>query len=202
MRVKVKICGLKSLRDIEIVNKYAVDYVGFVFAKSKRQVSIEKAKVMIRALRKDIQAVGIFVNTPYDDINKIAEYCGLHIAQLHGNETPKECEKVNSPVWKAISIKEKSDLKQITYYENVLGILIDGKIPGSGEAFNWDIADGISKDNFLILAGGLTQWNLKEAIQKVKPNVVDVSSGVESNFKKDEEKIKKFIKEVKGYEYK
>lgn len=202
MRIKVKICGLKTLRDIEIVNKYSVDYAGFVFAPSKRQISVEEAKVMIKVLRKDIQAVGVFVNTPYDEVNKITEYCGIHIAQLHGNEEPRECEKVNVPVWKAISITEKVDLEKTEHYNSVSGILLDGKEAGSGKIFNWEVATDISDKHFTILAGGLTTENLKKAILKIKPHVVDVSSGVESNLRKDEDKIEKFIKEAKKYEYK
>lgn len=196
MKTKVKICGLRSLRDIEIVNKYPVDYVGLVFAESKRKVSIHEAKAMIEGLRKDIKAVGVFVNTPPEEINKITDYCKLDIVQLHGNETLKECEKIKAPIWKSVSVKEKADVAKIELYKNTQGILLDGIKPGSGECFNWDIAKGISDKYFTILAGGLTPENVSNAIQQVKPQVVDVSSGVETDSIKDEEKIREFVRKT------
>lgn len=197
MKTKIKICGLKSLRDIEIVNKYPVDYVGFVFAESKRKVSIHEAKAMVEVLRKDIKAVGVFVNTPPEEINKIVDYCKLDIVQLHGNETLEECEKIKASIWKSISVKEKADAAKIELYKNTQGILLDGIKPGSGECFNWDLAKGISDKYFTILAGGLTPENVSNAIQEVKPQVVDVSSGVETDSIKDEEKIREFARRVK-----
>lgn len=198
MKTKVKICGLRSLRDIEIVNKYDIDYVGFVFAESKRRVSIHEVKAMGEALRKDIKAVGVFVNTPPEEINKIVDYCKIDIVQLHGNETLEECEKIKAPIWKSISVKEKADAAKIELYKNTQGILLDGIKPGSGECFNWDLAKGISDKYFTILAGGLTTENVSNAIQEVKPQVVDVSSGVETDSIKDEEKIREFARRVKG----
>jgi len=197
MKTEVKICGLRSLRDIEIVNKYAVDYVGFVFAESKRRVSINEAKAMIEALRKDIKAVGVFVDIPPEEINKITDYCKLDIVQLHGNETLEECEKIKAPLWKSISVKDKNDVEKIKLYKNAQGILLDGLKPGSGECFNWDLAKDISKKYFTILAGGLTPENVCKSIHEVKPQVVDVSSGVETDSIKDEEKIREFISSVK-----
>ncbi|KOA19975.1 N-(5'-phosphoribosyl)anthranilate isomerase [Clostridium homopropionicum DSM 5847] len=197
MKTKVKICGLRSVRDIEIVNKYSVDYVGFVFAESKRKVSIHVAKAMIEALRKDIKAVGVFVNTLPEEINKITDYCKLDIVQLHGNETLEDCEKIKAPIWKSISVKSKADVAKIELYKNAQGILLDGLKPGSGECFKWDLAKGISDKYFTILAGGLTHGNVSKAIQEVKPQVVDVSSGVETDSIKDEEKIRGFVSKVK-----
>ena len=180
MNTKVKICGLKTLKDIHTVNKYAVDYVGFVFAPSKRQVSMEEVKEMMSALREGIKAVGVFVNAPHEEVNEIMKYCELHIAQLHGTESPEECNRINYPVWKGLSIQSSEDVEKIEDYKNISGILLDGAKAGSGEKFNWDLIEGISK---------------------VHPQVVDVSSGVEVDGKKDEGKIKEFIRRVKGYEY-
>jgi phosphoribosylanthranilate isomerase len=201
MNTKVKICGLKTLKDIHIVNRFAVDYVGFVFASSKRQVSKQELKEMMGALRGDIRAVGVFVNTPTEEINKIMEYCGLQIAQLHGTESPENCNRINYPVWKGLSIQSSEDVDKIEDYKNISGVLLDGAKAGSGEKFNWDLIEGVSKETFTILAGGLRTENVVEGISKVHPQVVDVSSGVEVNEKKDEEKIREFIREVKGYEY-
>jgi len=201
MNTKVKICGLKTLEDIHSVNKYEVDYVGFVFAPSKRRVSIEEVKEMMSALRKDIKGVGVFVNTKPEEVNKIMKYCGLHIAQLHGNESLEECNKINYPVWKGIAVVSDVDIEKVKVYKNLSGILLDGAKAGSGEKFNWDFIKGISNDLFTILAGGLKAENVEEGILTVRPHVVDISSGVESDGKKDEEKIKEFIRRVKRYEY-
>jgi len=201
MNTKVKICGLKTLEDIHIVNKYEVDYVGFVFAPSKRRVSIEEVKEMMSVLRKDIKGVGVFVNTKHEEVNNMMKYCGLHIAQLHGNESLEECNKINYPVWKGIAVASDGDIEKVQEYKNLSGVLLDGAKAGSGEKFDWDFIKGISNEFFTILAGGLRAENVEEGILTVSPHVVDVSSGVESNGKKDEEKIKEFIRRVKRYEY-
>lgn len=201
MNTKVKICGLKTLEDIHIVNKYKVDYVGFVFAPSKRRVSIEEVKEMMSALRKDIEGVGVFVNTKPEEVNNVMKYCGLHIAQLHGNESLEECNNIDYPVWKGISIASNGDIEKVQEYKKLSGILLDGAKAGSGEKFNWDFIKGISNEFFTILAGGLSAENVEEGILSICPHVVDISSGVESNGKKDEEKIKEFIRRVKRYEY-
>ncbi|WP_084757985.1 phosphoribosylanthranilate isomerase [Defluviitalea phaphyphila] len=195
---KIKICGLKKLEQIHMINKYEVDYVGFVFAKSKRQISPKTAKEMKLALREDIKAVGVFVDTPIEEVNKIAKYCNLDIVQLHGRETPKECEQSIVPVWKAFSVKEKLELNLIDEYKKVSGFLFDSSRGGSGKTFDWDLIKGISKSYFTILAGGLNIDNIENAIKKVNPHVIDVSSGVETNGEKDEEKIKEFIRRAKA----
>lgn len=202
MNTKIKICGLKSVEDIKIINKYPVNYVGFVFAQSKRRVSKEKVKEMIKILKKNVKSVGVFVDTPYEEINKIVKYCNLDIVQMHGKEKNEECEKIIVPVWKGISIKNEKELNSAKFYKNVQGILLDGAKAGSGTMFNWNLAREFSKEYFTILAGGLNEENVQNAIRITLPNVVDVSSGVEKNGKKNEEKIKKFIRKVKEYEIK
>jgi phosphoribosylanthranilate isomerase len=110
------------------------------------------------------------------------------------------CAKANRLVWKAVSIKTEASLKEIEKYSGVDGILVDtykaGSLGGNGETFNWDIVKGLSDRYFTILAGGLEADNINEAIETVKPQVVDVCSGVEINIIKDEEKIKNFVRRV------
>lgn len=202
MNIKIKICGLKSLEDIKIINKYSVDYVGFVFAKSTRRVTKEKAKELISILRSDIKTVGVFVDTPYEEIESIVKYCNLDIVQMHGKEKNDECKKISVHVWKGISIKSEENLNFAKIYKDVDGILLDGAKAGTGKMFNWNLARKFSKEYFTILAGGLNYHNVQEAIKITLPNVVDVSSGVEKDGKKNEEKIKKFIRKVKEYEIK
>jgi phosphoribosylanthranilate isomerase len=200
MNTKVKICGLKTLEDIRIVNKYDVDYVGFVFAESKRKVSKELARDMKKILKSSIKAVGVFVDTPYKEINQIVKYCGIDIVQMHGSESPEECEKIIVPVWKAVSMKDKDVLKNLHHYKSASGFLLDGVKAGSGKSFNWEWVSEVSKEYFTVLAGGLNEENVEKSIKMVNPHVVDVSSGVEIDGNKSEERIKNFLGKVKEYE--
>jgi len=201
MTTQIKICGLRSVRDIQIINKYDIHYAGFIFASgSKRQLTVDRAREMRKVLRHDIKAVGVFTHTSIEEVNRIADECDLDIIQLHSDESPNTCERANREVWKALSIKSEESLKDIEKYKNVKGILVDtykaGSLGGNGEIFNWDIVKGLSDKYFTILAGGLEPDNINAAIELVKPNVVDVCSGVEIEYIKDEEKIKKFVRRV------
>jgi phosphoribosylanthranilate isomerase len=197
---KIKICGLKTVEQIAMINKYDVDYIGLVFAKSKRQISPDNARKMRAGLRSDIKAVGVFVDTPIEEINKITKYCSLDIVQLHGCESNEECLKSNVPVWKAISVKDKESLEVLKLYKSVEGFVFDSSRGGSGKTFCWDFIKGLSKDYFTVLAGGLNSENVWEGIKEISPHVVDISSGVETSGEKDEIKIKEFIRKVKSYE--
>lgn len=200
MNTKIKICGVKSLEDIAIVNKYDIDYVGFVFAKSKRQITKELAKKMKEKLNPKIKAVGVFVDAPYENINETIQYVGLDMVQLHGNETNDLCIKINKPVLKSISIRNKDSINKVSQYKNIYGFVVDGAVAGSGKVFDWNFIGDISSKYITFLAGGLNEKNVEEAIQKINPQVVDVSSGVEVDGIKNEEKIKQFVRKVKGNE--
>ncbi|NLK21755.1 MAG: phosphoribosylanthranilate isomerase [Epulopiscium sp.] len=194
---KIKICGLKSPQQIKMINKYDVNYIGLVFAKSKRRISPDIAKEMKVLLRHDIKAVGVFVDTPIEEVNQLIKYCNLDIVQLHGSERPKECSKSIVPVWKAFSIKEKLEPTLLEDYKAVDGFVFDSSSGGSGKTFSWDLIKGVSKNHFIILAGGLNSKNIRAAMDEVQPQVVDVSSGVETDGKKDGEKIREFIMKIK-----
>ena len=197
---KVKICGLKRREDILAVNKLRPDYVGFVFAKSKRQIDKYAAKELIYNLDKSIKTVGVFLNHPHETVKEINEYCGLDIIQLHGDESQQYCGLFRKDVWKAFRIKDKNSLRNLDSY-NTHGYLLDtyvkGEYGGTGEVFNWDIASKASQERFIILAGGLSNENIEEAIRTANPTVVDVSSGVETDGYKDYYKMKKFIEKVR-----
>lgn len=197
---KVKICGLKRREDILAVNKLKPDYVGFVFAKSKRQIDKYKAKELIYELDKSIKTVGVFLNHPYEAVKEIAEYCNLDIIQLHGDESSQYCSLFRKDLWKAFRIKNENCLRNLDSY-NANGYLLDtyvkGEYGGTGEVFNWEIASKAGQERFIILAGGLSNENVEEAIKTAKPTVVDVSSGVETDGYKDFYKIKKFIEKVR-----
>ncbi|GAA0177467.1 phosphoribosylanthranilate isomerase [Clostridium sediminicola] len=200
--MEIKICGLKRVKDTEIINEYSSDinYIGLVFAKSKRKVDKYMAKEIIKNLDSKIKTVGVFVDTTAEEINSIVEFSGLDIVQMHGSESIKECEKINVPVWKAFKVKEEKDLDLIKDYKNLDGILLDGKDPGSGGSFNWHWAKYLSKEYKIILAGGLNSENVQRGIEIIKPFTVDVSSGVELDGFKNKEKIREFIRKVKEYE--
>lgn len=201
---KIKICGLRRVEDIEMVNENLPDYVGFIFAESKRKITKEVAKKLIERLDKRIKTVGVFVNESEKKVEEIAKYCGLDILQFHGEETTEYCDKFKEKykVWKAFSVKDNGiEKKLIEYKEHTELCLLDAynkKVRGgSGEIFNWDLIHGISEKYKIALAGGITSENILEAEKQVKPYIIDLSSGVETDGFKDKEKIEKVIKKIR-----
>ncbi|WP_088070680.1 phosphoribosylanthranilate isomerase [Gottfriedia luciferensis] len=197
--MKVKICGITDLKTAQLAVEAGADAVGFVFAESKRQIDILEAKKIIKSLPESILKIGVFVNETKERLESIFEEVGLTHLQLHGDETPEFCRSLRYPVIKAIRVKSELDIAQITQYDCDY-ILVDspsGKYRGgNGTTFDWELLSTQKIDN-LILAGGLTLDNVLLASDIVKPLMVDVSSGVETNGIKDEKKIKAFIKKVK-----
>lgn len=195
---KVKICGLSRDIDIDYVNNLKPEYIGFVFAKSKRQVSLEQAKILAAKLSGSIKTVGVFVNENKEKVQLIAESLKLDVLQFHGDESVDYIKYFsNYECWKSIRVSGSDDLKKIQQYDRSTTILLDGKIPGSGIAFDWNIIKDLTLKRKLILAGGLSPDNISEAIMSVKPYAVDVSSGVETNGMKDIVKIEDFIRKVR-----
>ena len=196
---KIKICGLKRLEDIEIVNKYKPDYIGFVFAESKRKVNYDLARQMKQNLDSSIQSVGVFVDA---DIDEILEVYGLGIidmAQLHGSESEEYIEKLKQKSnyqLKIINAIEMDSEKDLLEYDNSVAdyLLLDsGK--GSGKTFDWRLIRKDLKKEFF-LAGGLNSQNISQAIHEFDPYAVDLSSSVETNGYKDELKIKKVMEAI------
>lgn len=209
MPTQIKICGITSLCEVEFINKMAIDYIGFVFAESKRKVSMNKACELSNALRDDIKKVGVFVDRSVDEINEIAEITNLDIAQVHKNYTQEMIERIDIPVWYAISVKDETNIaeaNEASNFKNVAGIVSDsyvkGESGGTGKTFNWDLLSDVKDDVFLILAGGLNEDNICDAIKTAQPNIVDVSSGVEIELngktQKSEDKIFKLLRKVKS----
>lgn len=200
--MKVKICGIRNMEAANCAVKNGADAVGFVFAKSKRRVSVETAKSIVSKLPKDILKVGVFVNPSLHEIENVVKKTGINLVQLHGNEPPEFCEKISLPIIKALSIETKEDLKKIHEYSCEY-VLLDGPkgkyVGGNGIAFDWTYLSGFEfKGKKFILAGGLTQENIIDAIHETIPFMVDVSSGVETNGLKDLGKIKNFIERAKS----
>jgi len=175
--------------------------LGFVFAESSRKIEPEQAKEIIDQLPPHVAAVGVFVNETVENILQIAVTAGLDYIQLHGDETPELCEQLLLPVIKAFTIREKNDVHQLSLYScdyylvDSPGIRYRG---GSGKPFDWSLLTDMDiPREKMILAGGLNESNVKEAVQMVRPGVVDVSSGVETNGKKDNQKIVTFVQTAK-----
>lgn len=195
---KAKICGIKNQSDVEIVNAYKPDYIGFVFAKSKRQVTMEKAAELSGMLNEDIKKVGVFVDETPEKVAEIAKICRLDILQFHGKETPEYCKGFEGyEIWKSF-VGDENIFENIESYKSCAdAFLVDSSVPGSGKKFDWNTIKGLSENYKIILAGGLNPENVGEAVGTVKPQVVDVSSGVEGEDGKSREKVEKFIGEVR-----
>ncbi len=198
--VKIKICGIKRFEDIEIVNRYKPDYIGFVFAKSKRKVSHEFASKLKNKLNSDILAVGVFVDADENEILKLYDKGIIDMAQLHGNESEeyilslKEKTDYKLKIINAIEMHENIDL---TIYNNSNAdyLLFDsGK--GSGITFDWNLI-GKNLDKEFFIAGGLDISNIPLVIDEFNPYGVDLSSSLEIDGVKDENKIKEIIEVIK-----
>lgn len=201
--IRVKICGITSLEDAMMAVEAGADALGFVFYdKSPRFINPLAAANIIAKLPPFVLTVGLFVNEELEKINWTADYCGLDLVQLHGDESPDECLEVSRRVVKAFRIKDIVSIEPMKKYQ-VSGYLLDAWCPdtygGTGMTFNWEMAAAAREYGRIILAGGLTPDNVVEAIRQVQPYAVDVSSGVESEpGKKDPEKVREFIRLAKG----
>lgn len=215
--MKVKICGITNLEDAIISAEYGADAVGFIFFKrSPRCIDVKTAKGIINALPPFITKVGVFVNEGRDRINKIIDEAGIDIIQLHGDEPPEFCNGFKKGVIKAFKISDEGrwvrgsrkvvgqglSLASLLKYR-VSAYLLDtfeeGVEGGTGKAFNWEIAKEAKRFGRIILAGGLTPDNVADAIKRVKPYAVDVSSGVEERpGKKDPVMVREFIERAKS----
>jgi len=199
MRIKVKICGITNLDDAIAAVDLGADALGFVFfGKSPRFISHTKAEAIIKKLPSFITTVGVFVNEKTENIEKIVRLTRIDVVQLHGDEPPEMC-NVSRRVIKAIRVKSIESLAPlINYKDKVSAFLLDTFTPdilgGTGQIFNWDIAVDAKQFGRIILAGGLTPDNITEAVRRVRPYGVDVSSGVElEKGKKDHKKMELFI---------
>ncbi|MFB6466913.1 phosphoribosylanthranilate isomerase [Cytobacillus sp. Hz8] len=199
--MKVKICGIMDFKAARCAVESGADALGFVFAESKRKVTPMQAKEIIEQLPNQLLKVGVFVNEDISTIEKIIAESGINIVQLHGEETPSYCEQLSVPVIKAISVGSYSDLEKAQEYSCEYLLFDSPKEKyhgGNGKTFNWELFHSFQpKGTKIILAGGLHSENVIEAISRVQPDMVDVSSGVETNGKKDLSKIKEFIAKAK-----
>ena len=202
MPMEIKICGLKRVEDALMVNEFEnIKYVGFVFANTPRKITIEKALEIKKNLRPDIKTVGVFAGQPMEEIIEIMEKADLDVCQLHSGETNEDCGFINKTVWKSISVKDKESAEIAESYTNADGFVLDtfkkNKWGGTGETFDWSAVEDFSKNHFTILAGGINSANVNDAIEKVSPNIIDLSSSVEVDGFKNYDKIKEFMESLK-----
>jgi phosphoribosylanthranilate isomerase len=196
----IKICGITNMEDALNAVSLGIDALGFVFAQSPRKVEPEVARKIIRALPKTLLTAGVFVNERVEEVQRVAEYCSLNALQFHGKESADYLKKFSYPVFKAIHIKNLESLKDIEKYDEI-SLLLDTYSPkhagGTGNPFPWEVALVAKEKRDFILSGGLGPLNVREAVMKVKPWGVDVSTGVELfPGKKDSLKMREFVKEV------
>ncbi len=201
----VKICGLMRPEDVEAVNRFRPDYAGFVFAKSRRQVAPEHARRLIARLDPVIVPVGVFVDESVETVAAIAGLCRLGAVQLHGSEDNSyisSLRKLLPPdviVIQAVRVRDAASL--VVTEQSFCDLLLldacaEGVAGGAGQTFDWRLLEGFSKP--YLLAGGLRGGNVAEAVRKLKPLGVDVSSGVETDGNKDYDKIGRFIELARG----
>lgn len=207
MFTRIKICGTTNLEDAHAAADLGVDALGFIFVSgTPRYVKPQVAERIISALPPFITTVGVFADASPEAISLTIQTCGLDAVQLHGSETPEYCSDVGARhavrLIKAFRIKDRQSLALIPEYKvsaYLLDTYVEGKKGGTGETFNWNLAREAKVYGRIIIAGGLTPENVSQAVQRVRPYAVDVSSGVEcSPGKKDHAKIKAFIQNVRA----
>ena len=209
---KVKMCGISKIETISAVVEAKPDYMGLVFAPSKRQVTVEQAEILVEELHKQcinhydtkvVKTVGVFVNETLDNLVRIADTANLDAVQLHGDEDEAFIqslkERTNVEVWKAVQIRSAADVEK--WIDSSADMLLfdayhKDERGGTGEVFDWSSLDAFERP--FMLAGGIDSTNVARAIRTVRPYGIDISSGIETNGVKDDKKITAFTKIVKS----
>ena len=191
---KVKICGLSTVEAVEKAVLAGADYIGFVFAESKRQVSLEQAQELAKRVTGKTKIVGVFVSPSLEDLEQAIAQVPLDIVQIHGTFDEALLPLISVPVIRAIQLRDQE--AQVTSQADYL--LFDAPVAGSGQTFDWDLLKGQKIQQDFFIAGGLTVDNVRQARETFQPYALDVSSGVETDGRKDLEKIKAFIEGAKA----
>ena len=191
---KVKICGLSTKEAVKTAVSAGADYIGFVFAPSKRQVTLEQAAELAKIIPTNVNKVGVFVSPSREDLLEAIEKVGLDLVQVHGQVVDKLFENLPCGSIQAVQVDERGHVpnSQADY------LLFDAPVAGSGQTFDWGRLDTTELAQPFFIAGGLNEDNVARAIQHFSPFAVDVSSGVEIDGQKDHEKIRRFIERVKN----
>ena len=191
---KVKICGLSTKEAVGTAVSAGADYIGFVFAPSKRQVTLEQAAELAKIIPANVKKVGVFVSPNRTELLEAIEKVGLDFVQVHGQVADDLFENLSCASIQAVQVDGDGHVpnSQADY------LLFDAPVAGSGQTFDWDQLDMTELAQPFFIAGGLNEDNVARAIQHFSPFAVDVSSGVETNGQKDHEKIRRFIERVKN----
>ncbi len=195
----IKICGLMRGEDVLYVNEVSPEYIGFIFVRDRRRyVSPKTAKLLRSQLKPGITAVGVFINEDPRTVAELWQSGLIDMAQLHGQEDEQYIKDLRSltslPLIKAFRVESKEDIERAEQ-SSADYILLDNGIGGTGSAFDWSLLAGVKREYFL--AGGLNAENVSQAISFARPFAVDVSSGVETDGKKDFQKIRAFVRSVR-----
>ncbi|MGA2865609.1 MAG: phosphoribosylanthranilate isomerase [Verrucomicrobiota bacterium] len=202
--VKVKICGITNLADGRAAAEAGADALGFMFYEpSPRYVSLEAAAAIIGQLPPFVLKVGVFVDAPADLVFRAIGQCGLDLLQFHGGEPPAYCLQFGLRSMKAFRLESVVSLQRLADYPTdawLLDAAVPGKLGGTGQTFNWDLARAAQQlGRPVFLAGGLTPENVAEAVRRVRPYAVDVSTGVEAApGRKDPAKVRAFVQAAKA----
>ena len=191
---KVKICGLSTVEAVETAVLAGADYIGFVFAASKRQVSLEQAQELAKRVTGKTKIVGVFVSPSLEDLEQAIGQVPLDMVQIHGAFDEALMPMISVPVIRAIQLtdQEAQVISQADY------LLFDAPVAGSGQTFDWGLLKDQKIQQDFFIAGGLTEDNVRQARETFQPYALDVSSGVETDGRKDIEKIKAFIEGAKA----
>ena len=191
---RVKICGLSTEEAVARAVAEGADFIGFVFAKSKRQVPLEKARDLAKAIPASVKTVGVFVSPSLEEVQTAIEAVPLDMVQIHGSFGEEAFSSLSVPSIRAIQVH--SDLTDLQTKADYL--LFDAPLAGSGQTFDWQTLDTSQLTKPFFIAGGLHAQNVAQAIAQFQPYAVDVSSGVETDGQKDVDKISQFIKGAKN----
>lgn len=203
MVVEVKICGLTNEGDAQCAVDAGADYIGFVlYSRSPRGITAARMRTILDQLSGAWRAVGVFVNESPSRVAEIADQCGLHAVQIHGDEAPGDFRGLDVPVWRSVA-PVGDDLGVAIDEWAAARYVVDAHVPeqygGSGEMADWTAARRLAQQQPIMLAGGLTPANVNEAIRSVMPLGVDTSSGVEKQpGMKDHRKVNEFVATAKA----
>ncbi len=197
--VKIKICGITNLEDAQAAVEYGADMVGFIFAPSPRKVDPQTVKDIVDKLLSSVIKVGVFMDNEIDDVKETIAFCGLDMAQLHGNESAEYCMALSGKIIKSFTSNTLPDFNDLNNYKVEFLLLDKQKGTDTLSEQLWPIAKQMGEYGPVILAGALTPDNVTEAINVAHPYAVDVASGVEKEpGKKDHQKMQDFIRAIKS----